>query len=229
MSARNPMAPDPRPIRAVLWDMGGVLTTSPFEAFARYEHDRGLPADFLRTINATNPDDNAWARLERGELDSTRFDAAFAVESEAAGHRVPGADVLSLLAGDPRPEMLRAVATCSKGGFLMVDNLNKGQLDRDEPWIAAVLALFDVVCQSSEMGSRKPEPEFYRVACERAAVDPSEAVFLDDLGVNLKPARAMGMRTIKVETPAGALDELATITGWPVAAADLGQGATTDG
>ncbi len=106
------MSPDPRPVRAVLWDMGGVLTTSPFEAFARYERDRGLPQNFLRSVNATDPDDNAWARLERGELDRGRFDAAFADESEAAGHRVAGSDVLALLVGDPRPIMLRAVAAC---------------------------------------------------------------------------------------------------------------------
>lgn len=223
------MPPDPCPVHAVLWDMGGVLTTSPFEAFARYERDRGLPEGFLRTINATNPDHNAWACLERGELDAVLFDAAFADESQAAGHRVPGADVLSLLAGDPRPEMLRAVAACRTRATTALLTNNMAPLDRDAPETAAVLALFDVVCQSSEMGSRKPEPEFYRVACERAAVDPSDAVFLDDLGVNLKPARAMGMRTIKVETPARALDELATITGWPVAATDMAQGAPTDG
>ncbi len=215
------MPPDPRPVRAVLWDMGGVLTTSPFEAFARYERDRGLPRDFLRTVNATNPDGNAWARLERGELDPARFDAAFAAESEAAGHRVPGADVLGLLVGDPRPVMLSAVAACRRRAATALLTNNIAPLDAGEPEIAALLARFDVVCQSSEMGCRKPELAFYRTACARAGVDPSDAVFLDDLGVNLKPARAMGMRTIKVKTPEGALDELAAITGWPVTVTEL--------
>lgn len=215
------MPPDPRSVRAVLWDMGGVLTTSPFEAFARYERNRNLPRGFLRTVNATNPDDNAWARLERGELDPERFDAAFADESDAAGHRVPGSDVLALLVGDARPMMLRAVAACRERATTVLVTNNIAPLDGDEPEIAAVLAHFDVVCQSSEMGTRKPEPEFYRSACVLAAVDPSEVVFLDDLGVNLKPARAMGMRTIKVAAPERALDELAALTGWPVAANDL--------
>ncbi len=223
------MSPDQRPVRAVLWDMGGVLTTSPFEAFARYERDRGLPQNFLRSVNATDPDDNAWARLERGELDRGRFDAAFADESEAAGHRVAGSDVLALLVGDPRPIMLRAVAACRERATTALLTNNIAPLDPHDPEIVAVLAYFDTVCQSSEMGSRKPEPEFYRAACGRAGVAPSEAVFLDDLGVNLKPARAMGMRTIKVETPERALDELAAITGWPVGVTDLELEAPTHG
>ncbi len=223
------MARDPGAVRAVLWDMGGVLTTSPFEAFARYERERGLSPGFLRGVNATNPDDNAWARLERGELDPLRFDAAFAAESAAAGHRVPGSDVLALLVGDLRPGMLRAVAACRERATTALLTNNVTPLDAVEPEIAAVLGHFDVVCQSSEMGSRKPELEFYRTACARATVDPSEAVFLDDLGVNLKPARAMGMRTIKVETPERALDELAAITGWPVAAVDMQPEAPTHG
>lgn len=223
------MAPDPRPVRAVLWDMGGVLTTSPFEAFARYEQHHGLPADFIRSINATNPDGNAWARLERGELDPLGFDTAFAEESEAAGHRVPGGDVLALLAGTPRPEMLRAVAACRERATTALLTNNMEPLDDSDPDIAAVLRLFDVVCQSSTMGSRKPESEFYSEACRRAAVDPNDVVFLDDLGINLKPARAMGMRTIKVDSPGPALDDLARITGWPVSVADMSEESQHDG
>ena len=223
------MASDPRPVLAVLWDMGGVLTTSPFEAFARYEQQHSLPADFIRSINATNPDANAWARLERGELDPLGFDPAFADESQAAGHRVPGSDVLALLVGAPRPEMLRAVAACGERAATALLTNNMAPLDDSDPDIAAVLALFDVVCQSSTMGSRKPEPEFYREACRRADVDPTGAVFLDDLGINLKPARAMGMRTIKVESSGAALDDLARVTGWPVSAADMSEESQSDG
>lgn len=223
------MPADPLPVRAVLWDMGGVLTTSPFEAFARYERDRNLPPGFLRSVNATNPDDNAWARLERGQMDPDRFDIAFGDESQEAGHRVPGSDVLALLVGDPRPIMLRAVAACRERATTALLTNNISPLDPGEPQIAAVLDHFDLVCQSSEMGTRKPEVEFYRSACALAAVDPADAVFLDDLGVNLKPARAMGMRTIKVETPERALEQLAAVTGWPVAPADLDLEAPTHG
>ncbi len=205
-------------IRAVLWDFGGVILSSPFEAFARYERGCGLPADFLRGVNATNPDANAWARLERAELTHAGFDTAFAAESRALGHEVPGADVLALLAGDVRPEMVRALDRVIAAG-LHTACLTNNVVSPDEtaggadvrPEVAAVMARFDVVVESSKIGVRKPEPEFYRTACELLGVTPAECVFLDDLGINLKPARAMGMTTIKVDDSAAAIAALATV------------------
>ncbi len=201
------------PIAAVLFDFGGVITTSPFDAFTRYEADHGLPHGLLRRVNASNPDRNAWAQLERSELDVAGFDAAFAEESAALGHRVPGADVLTLLAGDLRPEMVDVVRRCSarfKTG-LLTNNVS-GMEPTGE--IAEVLGLFDAVVESSVVGVRKPDPAFYALACDLLAIDPSEAVFLDDLGVNLKPARAMGMTTIKVSDPAKAIAELEQVLGY---------------
>jgi putative hydrolase of the HAD superfamily len=200
-------------IDAVLFDFGGVLSTSPFDAFARYERERELPAGFLRKVNATDPDANAWARLERAELTLDAFDAAFAQESEALGHRVPGADVLALLAGDVRPEMIEAVRRC--GERLQTALLTNNVLGTmEDPRIGELLSLFDAVIESSVVGVRKPEPAFYAIACERLGIEPAQAVFLDDLGVNLKPARAMGMATIKVTDPAIALAELEAIVGF---------------
>jgi putative hydrolase of the HAD superfamily len=203
------------PVRAVLFDFGGVLSTSPFDAFARYERDRALPVGFLRSVNATDPHTNAWARLERAELDLTGFDAAFADESERLGHRVPGADVLALLAGDVRPEMIEAVRRCGEhlATGLLTNNVLGSMTD---PRVGELLAMFDVVVESSVVGVRKPEPRFYELACEQLGIEPSDAVFLDDLGINLKPARAMGMATIKVGDPAVALDELEAIVGFPL-------------
>jgi putative hydrolase of the HAD superfamily len=203
------------PVRAVLFDFGGVLSTSPFDAFARYERDHALPVGFLRSVNATDPHTNAWARLERAELDLTGFDAAFAAESERLGHRVPGADVLALLAGDVRPEMVDAVRRCGEhlATALLTNNVLGSMTD---PRVGELLAMFDVVVESSVVGVRKPEPRFYELACEQLGIEPSDAVFLDDLGINLKPARAMGMATIKVGDPAVALDELETIVGFPL-------------
>ena len=103
--------------RAVLWDFGGVLTTSPFEAFARLEVERGLPEGFLRRVNATNPDANAWARLERNEVDLDTFAAAFAAESTELGHTVDGRDVLAVLGGELRPAMVDAVLACRAAGL----------------------------------------------------------------------------------------------------------------
>ncbi len=200
-------------IRAVLWDFGGVILSSPFEAFRHYEAERGLPTDFLRSVNAADPHDNAWARLERAELSAEDFDAAFATESEALGHRVPGADVLGLLAGEVRQEMVIALDRVKAAGLAtacLTNNISGGEA---RPDMAAVMARFDVVLESSKLGVRKPEPAFYALACEQLGVEPSECVFLDDLGVNLKPARDMGMTTIKVVTPEQAIGELEAVLG----------------
>ncbi len=205
-------------INAVLWDFGGVILSSPFEAFNHYEHANGLPADFIRRVNATEPDINAWARLERAELDHDEFDIAFAAESKALGHEVPGADVLALLAGEVRPEMVRALERVKVAGLktaCLTNNIVSradGALAADaRPEVAAVMERFDVVVESSKIGVRKPERAFYTRACELLGVTPPECVFLDDLGINLKPAREMGMTTIKVGEPGPAIAELASV------------------
>ena len=200
-------------IRAVLWDLGGVILTSPFDAFARFEADRQLPAGFLRLVNATNPDGNAWARLERNELTAAGFDVAFAAESAALGHEVSGRDVIALLAGAIRPEMVAALDGVRAAGYATACLTNNvtgvyGRTDMD-----AVMARFDVVVESSKVGVRKPEARFYEIGCEMLGVGPEECVFLDDLGINLKPAKAMGMVTIKVTDPAAAIAQLESVLG----------------
>jgi putative hydrolase of the HAD superfamily len=201
------------PIRAVLWDFGGVILSSPFEAFRRYEAEKGLPADSIRTVNATNPDSNAWALLERNDISPGEFDTLFASESEALGHRIPGSDVLALLAGDVRPHMVTALDTVIGAGLLTacltnnVVSTSPTPTDRQRE-VSAIMAKFHHVVESSKVGCRKPEPRFYEIACELLDVSPLECVFLDDLGINLKPAAAMGMRTIKVVDSFDALDEL---------------------
>ena len=211
-------------IRAVLWDFGGVILSSPFEAFRRYEAERGLPQDFIRRVNATNPDTNAWARLERSELDHAAFDRAFAEESKALGHEVPGADVLTLLAGEVRPEMVAALEGVIAAGYktaCLTNNVMRrdGEPAEERPEVAAVMAKFDVVVESSKVGIRKPEVGFYTTACELLGVEPAECVFLDDLGINLKPAKQLGMTTIKVVDPATALAELADTIDVPLSPA----------
>ena len=206
-------------IRAVLWDFGGVIVSSPFEAFRHYEEEHGLPTDFFRSINATDPHDNAWARLERGELDHAGFDAAYARESAALGHEVAGADVLALLGGEVREEMVTALDRVRAAGMktaCLTNNVARPDGEEMRPDIAAVMARFDVVVESSKVGVRKPEPAFYAIACDLLGVEPAECVFLDDLGINLKPARAMGMTTIKVEDPTTAIGELESVLGLPL-------------
>ena len=209
-------------VRAVLWDFGGVITTSPFDAFNAYETARGLPAGTIRALNATNPDSNAWARFERGELDVEAFAELFEEEAAAAGHRLDALEVLAGLRGELRPAMVEAVRRCHERLLtgLLTNNFEPGRSEQagadTEAGVGygAVLDLFHVVVQSSEVGHRKPDPAFYEIACEKLGIEPSEAVFLDDLGVNLKPAKAMGMRTIKVVDPDRALEELETVVGF---------------
>jgi putative hydrolase of the HAD superfamily len=200
-------------IRAVFWDFGGVILSSPFDAFNDYEREHGLPTDFLRTVNSKNPDRNAWARIERRELTPEQFDSAFADESEALGHRVPGGDVLAMLGGAVRPEMVTALDRVIEAGLVTACLTNNVSSDQSRPEVDAVMARFHHLVESSKVGYRKPELEFYELACATAGVEPDECVFLDDLGINLKPARAMGMTTIKVLGAEQAIGDLERVLG----------------
>lgn len=215
-------------IKAVLWDFGGVITSSPFEAFNRYEASKGIPKDFIRSVNATNPNTNAWAQFESSRVTMAEFDVLFADETEAAGHRIGGASVLQLLSGDVRPEMVRALKRIKQDYRIacLTNNVKgagegPGMADRADKAaeILEIMALFDFVIESSVVGFRKPDPRIYESACERAAIKPNEAVFLDDLGVNLKPARELGMTTIKVVSADQALGDLGEILGIDLRAA----------
>ena len=212
------LSPVPADIEVVLFDFGGVLLTSPFDAFAAYEAEVDLPPGTVRRINSTNPDDNAWARFERGQVDAEQFGRLFEAEAAAQGYIVDAARILEGLHGTLRPTMVEALRRCS-------DRLRTGMLTNNitpidsQPFSDAVLevvGLFDEVIQSSVEGCRKPEPRIYEIACERLGVEPVACVFLDDLGINLKPARAMGMTTIKVVDPEEAIGELEAVVGFPL-------------
>ncbi len=206
-------------VEAVIWDFGGVISASPFEAFARYERERGLPPGFLRSVNARNPHDNAWARLERSECSTREFDALFAAESAALGHTVQGAEVLALLDGVIRPEMVEALRRirermktgCITNNFVAADDHGPRVSDK-----SAIMRLFHHVIESAKAGVRKPDPRIYLMMTEALRVSPERCVYLDDLGINLKPARALGMRTIKVQKADEALDELEAMLGFPL-------------
>ena len=210
-------------ITAALFDFGGVILSSPFDAFADYERDNGLPADFIRSINATDPDTNAWARMERNEVSIEEFCTLFEAEARTAGHEVDARDILGRLRGQVRPEMVEALRRCGErlqtacltNNFVAPDLAHPdGRMDPES--FDGIMELFDVVVESSKAGCRKPDPRFYEIACEELGIEPSEAVFLDDLGINLKPARAMGMTTIKVVDPAQAIAELEQVVGFPL-------------
>jgi putative hydrolase of the HAD superfamily len=208
-------------IAAVIWDFGGVITTSPFESFNRFEAERGLPKDFIRGINATNPETNAWAKFESSAVNLDEFDELFAQEAQAKGHHVRGKEVVALLSGDLRPRMIEVLKTCKQKYRIacITNNVRSGEgpgmarsADKANA-VAEVMKLFDLVVESSIEGIRKPNPAIYTLTCERLGIDPGRAIFLDDLGINLKPARDLGMRTIKVLSETQAIDDLARLTG----------------
>jgi putative hydrolase of the HAD superfamily len=205
-------------IEAVIFDFGGVLTSSPFEAFTRFETERGLPIDIIRRTNAANHLENAWAKFERAEVDIDTFDRLFATESLALGAEVRGRDLLPLLQGDLRPEMVEALKRIKaqfKTGCI-TNNLPAnaiGSMTGRSLYVAEVMVLFDHVIESAKIGLRKPDPRIYKMMIETLNADPKNCVYLDDLGVNLKPAREMGMTTIKVTSGAQAIAELEAATG----------------
>ena len=210
--------------RAVLWDFGGVILTSPFEAFRTYEQEAGLPEDFIRRLNARNPDTNAWAKMERSEVPLQDFVTLFEAEALEQGHRIDGWRVLRSISGDIRPQMVEALRRC-KAEFrvaCITNNMKHGdgpgmaRTPDKAKAVAEVMTLFEHVFESSRLGWRKPDPRIYRHACDLLGVEPEHCIYLDDLGINLKPARAMGMRTIKVGDPDVAIAELEAMVGIPL-------------
>ena len=208
-------------IEAVIWDFGGVFTSSPFEAFNRLEAEKGLPKDLIRRINATNPDTNAWALFERNEVDPAGFDKLFLAESTALGHPLGGAEVLPRLAGELRPRMVEALKICKqhfKVGCItnnVVSMHSPGQAEgqRAAGAMGQVMPLFDAIIESSKAGVRKPDPRIYQMMCDQLSVAPARCVYLDDLGINCKPAAGLGMTAIKVVDVDQTLVDLARATG----------------
>ena len=213
----------------VIFDFGGVITASPFEAFNRLEEERGLPHDFVRRVNSIDPDDNAWAKFERAEIDAAAFDALFAEEARALGHELEGEAVLAVIAGAVRPAMVAALDTLKTKGLrigCITNNVPGGKMGikgagmtRSEDAaneVANIMARFEHVIESSKAGVRKPDPRIYLMMCEKLGVEPGACVYLDDLGVNCKPAAALGMHAIKVTSGEQGLADLSAVLGMPL-------------
>ena len=207
---------------AVIFDFGGVITSSPFEAFNRLEDERGLPQDFIRSVNAANPHDNAWAKFERAEIDARTFDVLFEAEAEALGHPLEGRAVLAVLSGSIRPAMVRALGQLAAAGYRLAcitNNVPSGHGagmarsgDAQDAY-EQVFARFEAVIESSKAGVRKPDPRIYQMMCEQLGLQPANCVYLDGLGINCKPAAALGMAAIKVTSGEQALADLSAVLG----------------
>ena len=211
-----------RRFEAVIFDFGGVITASPFEAFNRLEAERGLPQDFVRRVNATNPDANAWALFERAEISAAEFDSLFAAEAEALGHALEGSAVLAVLSGSIRPAMVSALDVLKGEGYRLAcitNNVPAGHGagmarsgDKADAY-EQVFARFEHVIESSKAGVRKPDPRIYLMMCEKLGLEPASCVYLDDLGINCKPAAQLGMHAIKVTSGQQALADLSGVLG----------------
>jgi len=211
-------------LSAVIFDFGGVFTTSPVENFTVFEREHGLPDKFIGSVIKDNHHENAWARYERAEIGLEEFDALFAAESKAAGFEIPGATLIGLLSLTFKPAMIDALERVKAAGFktgCITNNLpkvdSKAMLAAEEKReeVERIFSNFDHIIESSKAGVRKPEPRIYQMMCEALSVAPPECIFIDDLGINLKPAQAMGMRTIKAPMgdPSPAIEELRAALG----------------
>ncbi len=206
---------------SVFWDFGGVVTSSPFEAFSNFELNNNLPKDFIRKVNSTNHKSNAWAQLEQSKINLEEFDVLFKKESKSLGYEVSGGQILNLLQGEIRPEMVNALEKLKKENFTLAcltNNFNSGDknqsaLDDINEERTKIMNNFDYIIESKELGIRKPDVEFYLKALEITGADPKKTIFLDDLGINLKPAKELGMTTIKVLDSDQALKELSNLVG----------------
>ena len=206
---------------SVFWDFGGVITSSPFEAFSNFELNNNLPKDFIRKVNSTNHKSNAWAQLEQSKINLEEFDVLFKKESKSLGYEVSGGQILNLLQGEIRPEMVNALEKLKKENFTLAcltNNFNSGDknqsaLDNINEERTKIMNNFDYIIESKELGIRKPDVEFYLKALEISGADPKKTIFLDDLGINLKPAKELGMTTIKVLDSDQALKELSNLVG----------------
>jgi putative hydrolase of the HAD superfamily len=202
-------------LAGVLFDMGGVVMESPLAAIAHYERAQGLPSNAINRVVAAAGASGAWARLERGELTVATFCPAFEADCRAHGLTVDAAALMTAIAaaGRPRPAMLEAIRRLRARGLRVGALTNNWRREGPDDDVVphALRAHFDAFVESRAVGLRKPDPAIYVLACRELGVEPARTAFLDDIGANLKPARALGMTTIKVDEPAAALRELGTL------------------
>lgn len=199
-------------ITGVLFDVGGVVVDSPLHAIARFERAHGIPANAINQAVVGSGDAGAWSRLERGELTLEAFCPAFEADCRVAGVTIDATALMTTIAraAAPRPRMLAAIERLRGAGFRVGALTNNWKRDGAT---SPVRDHFEVFVESCVVGMRKPDPRLYEHACRVLGVAPAETAFLDDIGRNLKAARALGMTTIKVDDPEQALRDLSAVVG----------------
>ena len=206
--------------RAVIFDLGGVVLDSPLHAISRYEREVGIPEGFINRVVVDTGETGGWSRLERGEISMEEFFGVFGLDCEKAGQTISARDMMQRIgeSSQPRPAMLEAIRRIRERGLRTAALTNNWADDDGAGGTRVLEPHFDVFVESSVVGLRKPDPRIYEHTCREIGVEPSLAVFLDDIGRNLKSARAMGMTTIKVVEPEQALAELEEVLGFPLIA-----------
>jgi putative hydrolase of the HAD superfamily len=203
-------------VRAVVFDIGGVIQDSPLHAIARYERDHGLPPNAINRAVVGSGDGGAWSRLERGELTVEAWREPFERDCRSHGLTVNAARLMEYIAeaSRERPIMLRAVSRLRERGLRVGALTNNWATNTAPAGPHPIARHFDALVESRAVGMRKPDPRIYQLICRRLGVEPPEAAFLDDLGTNLKTAKALGMHTIKVDDPEQALRDLGGLVGF---------------
>jgi epoxide hydrolase-like predicted phosphatase len=204
-------------VKAVIFDLGGVVFDSPLAFIRDYEVRHGLPENIVaRVVGGYGGEQGAWQRLERGELMLPEFCEHMDRDAAAMGAVMSTADLMLRMAElhAVRPVMLAAIRKLRDAG-LKVGALTNNWVTHDgyDEQMRPLREEFHAFVESCKVGLRKPDPRIYAIACERLAVSPSASVFLDDIGGNLKVARSLGMTTIKVGEPEAALRELGQLVG----------------
>ena len=202
-------------IKTIIFDFGGVVTNSPIEGFKKLEKTHGYSKGLITGINMNNPDNNAWARSERGEIEIDTFLSQFEQEALEIGHDINADEILIQLYGSPRPIMIKKIISLSKSNkykLICLTNVLKGiekfmPKEREEV-VNNIMSYFDKIYESYKIGMRKPEARIYEYIIKDLEINPKETVFLDDLGMNLKTARQLGINTIKVVDPIEAIKTL---------------------
>lgn len=203
-------------MKAVIFDLGGVVLESPLHFITEYEKKKGLPENFVARVvggYAARPD-GPWQKLERGELHLNEFCVEFDREIEALGERMSTAEMMAEMAEKTfiRPIMLEAIRRIRQAGTQVAALTNNWKSDDAQyERMDELRSEFHVFVESCIVGMRKPDPRIYELTLSKLGIDGSDAVFLDDIGKNLKAAKALGLATIKVADPEQALRELSEL------------------
>lgn len=204
--------------KAVIFDLGGVVFSSPMQAFSKLEQQHGLEKNFLNRMIVRNGNESAWSKLERGLLSlDAQFYKTFDEEITQAGAQDFSSEALM-----KEVSQSMGVNQCMLDAIQNLRNANYKVAALTNNWIESkgregfgesIKKHFDIFVESAIEGIQKPDPAIYLRTLKRLEVKATESVFLDDIGRNLKSAQSLGIHTIKVTNAMDAVKELEKVLG----------------